>query len=85
MGSNSIKLEHVDELNGNVVSQAIESDELKLYGDFWEIWCRDINLDVRLQWEYLYRALESLEGESLESETVTYIVMKRRKVEGVPK
>lgn len=84
-GSNSIKLEHVDELNGNVVSQAIESDELKLYGDFWEIWCRDINLDVRLQWEYLYRALESLEGESLESETVTYIVMKRRKVEGVPK
>lgn len=84
-GSNSIKLEHVGELKGNVISQAIGQDEQNLYGDIWEIWCKDINLDVRLQWKYLYRALESLEGKSLESETVTYIVMQRKKVEGVPK
>ena len=84
-GSNSLKLEHVGELNGNVISQAIGQDEQKLYWDIWEIWCRDTNLDVKVQREYLYRALESLEGNSLESETVTYIVMQLKKVEEVPK
>ena len=80
-GSNSIKLECVDELEGNIISQSIDLEEQKLYEDVWEIWCRDTSLDAGLQREYLYRAVQSLTGQGVESETMTYIVMRRRKVE----
>ena len=52
-GSNSIKLECVDELEGNIISQSIDLEEQKLYEDVWEIWCRDTSLDAGLQREYL--------------------------------